>query len=92
MPSALLDFCHRGKKDHVYAGEIASAANAILKDRGETVPMEPRPIGYKLKLLGPATKQIGSAGRGLILLEGVRQQIHKLAWGLIFETPGDGNW
>lgn len=79
---ALLKFCHQRKKDRVYVGDITSMANEILNQGGETLQMEPRSVGHKLKLQGLATKQIGPAGRGLTLLEAVRRQIHKLAWEL----------
>jgi hypothetical protein len=79
---ALLEVCHQREKEHVYVGEIATAANKILKQRGETLQMEPRSVGHKLKLQGLATKQIHAAGRGLTLLGAICRQIHELAWEL----------
>jgi len=50
--------------------------------RGETLQMEPRAVGHRLKSQGLVTKQIHASGRGLMLLGWVRRQIHKLAWEL----------
>jgi len=50
--------------------------------RGETLQMEPRAVGHRLKSQGLVTKQIHASGRGLMLLGLVRRQIHKLAWEL----------
>ena len=77
---AVLSFCHKESIESVLAGEIADAANTLLKGRGEILEMDARSVGRKLRALGLATGRLGAAGRGILLLEGNRLRIHKLAW------------
>jgi hypothetical protein len=76
----MFDFCHQEEKACLHVKEITSAVNAILKERGETLEMSPKQVGNKLRAMGLTTKRLDASGRGVQLLDPVRQHIHRLAW------------
>ncbi len=76
----MLSFCHEERKQSVHVREIASGVNAILKVRGEMLQMTPKQVGNKLRGMGLTTKRLDAFGRGIQLLDPVRQRIHRLAW------------
>jgi hypothetical protein len=51
----------------------------ILDERGELLEMKPRAVGHKLKALGLATRRLDASRRGVVLLDALRERIHKLA-------------
>jgi hypothetical protein len=75
----MFSFSHEEKKQSVRVGELTTAVNAILEQRGELLELRPRTIGYRLGALGLTTKRLDAAGRGLLLLAGTRRRIHRLA-------------
>lgn len=87
---ALLFFCHEGPRESVYVREVADTMNAILKGRGETLELEDRAVGDKLRSLGLPTKPRDSKGYKVMLLDGVRSQIHRLARELDVPSLQDG--
>ena len=76
---AMLSFCHKKVKS-VRVAEVATAANAISEQDGETLELSAKAAGDKLKLLGLRTQRIDARSRGLFLTEATRQLIHKRAW------------
>lgn len=88
---AMLSLCHEEKKPSVHVAAIATAVNHILERRDELVEMKPRTVGHRLKALGLATQRLDSAGRGILLLEAIRQRVHALAWHYqTWGLPGSG--
>jgi len=80
-----LFLCHEPHRTQARVGEFATVANGILKGRGETIQLEPRAVGDLLRSVGLFSERLGPAGRGIRLLNEVRQKIHKL--GYAFEVP-----
>ena len=76
----MFSFCHQERKQSLYVGEIASGVNAILRGRGEMLELTPRQVGSKLRSMGITTKRLDGLGRGIQLLDPIRQRIHRLAW------------
>jgi hypothetical protein len=75
---AMLSFCHEAKKESLHVGAITARVSEILEQRGELLEMKPKTVGHKLKALGLATRRLDAAGRGVLLLDAVRERIHKL--------------
>lgn len=78
---AMLSVCHEEKKESLYVGAISARVNKILEQRGELVERKPRTVGHRVKALGLLTRRLDAAGRGVLLLNGIRERIHKLAVG-----------
>jgi hypothetical protein len=76
---AILALIHEGEETAVYVGEIAKAAEAILRGRGETREVEPREVGQKLRLLGFKTETRDARGYKLLLTQEVSRRVHELA-------------
>jgi hypothetical protein len=88
---AALLFCHEKKKrDWAYVAEFATVANAILEGRGEQIELEPRAVGDILRSVGLFTRRLGRAGRGVLLVNEIRQKIHELAWRFRVLSIEDG--
>jgi hypothetical protein len=77
---AMLSFCHQEKKESIYVGEITKATNEILERRGEALELKPRTVGSTVRALGLSTTRLDASGRGILLLDAIRQRIHSLAW------------
>ncbi len=77
---AMFALCHEKNRDSVYVQEVASAANGLLKRLGETLEMDPRSVGDKVRALYIATGRLDAQGRGFHLINANREQIHRLAW------------
>jgi hypothetical protein len=77
---AALVLCHEKERSAALVGEMATLSNAIFKGRDETIELEARAVGSILRSIGLFTERIGSAGRGLLLTNDMRRQIHELAW------------
>lgn len=76
---ALLCCSHQAKKECVGVAEITATVNKILERRGELLKMNPRALGNILRALGFSTQRLSATRRGIILLNSVRQRIHRLA-------------
>jgi hypothetical protein len=66
-----LCLCHKKNRESIYVAELAEVTNMILQGRKEIIQLEPRGVGDVLRALGPFTRRLGSAGRGLMLQSGV---------------------
>jgi len=86
----VLFFCHDEGRHSVYVGEVAVAANTIMRGRGEKVELEARAIGEKLRYLGLPTCPRDSRGYKLVLTESVRRRTHELAHDFDVPSVGDG--
>jgi len=76
----MFSFCHEERKQSVHVGEIASGVNSILKGRGEMLELTAKQVGNKLRAMGLTPKRLDALGRGIQLLDPIRQRIHRLAW------------
>jgi hypothetical protein len=77
---ALFFCCHDGDRSALRAAELAEITNTMLARRGQRLQISPETVGWKLKSLRFRTEPIGSGGRGLWLLNDVRDKIHSLAF------------
>ena len=77
---AMLSFCHEAKRESVHVGAVTAQVNKMLEQHGEMLEWQPRTVGHKLKALGLPTRRLDAAGRGVLLLDAVRQRIHTLGW------------
>ena len=78
---ALFFFVHDAEqRESVHVGEVTKVVNEIRTRRGTTQKLDPRKIGHVLRSLDFRTQDIDSAGRGVLLVEKVRQAVHRLAW------------
>ena len=90
---ALLTLCHKATQNTLTAGEIARAANQLLKGKGEILTLEARAVGDILRSLRIPTERLGAQGRGLVLLLDIRKRLHAIAMdhgiNLGYTAPGD---
>lgn len=84
---ALFSLCHKSDMQSIHVGDVMSAANSILEQRGEMSVMTSRMVGSKLHTLGFTTTRLDSAGRGLQLKNEMRKRIHRAAWDYRVEFP-----
>jgi hypothetical protein len=77
----LLAVSHQLEKKSAGVAEITKVANDILARRGELLELQPRAVGSLLRTLGFSTQRLGAAGRGITLLNSIRDRIHDLAVG-----------
>jgi hypothetical protein len=76
---ALFALCHgENATTRVGVSEIAAKVSSIIAERGETIAVEPRSIGSRLRLLGFRPKR-DSKGFAIHLTPDVRGLIHSLA-------------
>lgn len=76
---ALLSLCREPDKQKIHVGELASAVNHVLDERGELYRLTPRLMSNRLKALGLFTTRLDATGRGLSLHNGVRDRVTELA-------------
>ncbi len=81
---ALLACCHEGW-EAVHVGQITELVNGILSRQSETLTLNAREVGARLKCLGFRTIRLDSAGRGMYLLTPECKRVHELA--LSFRLP-----
>ena len=90
---AMLDLCHEKDRQSFHVADVSNHANKILERRGELLEMNPWTVGGRLNKLGISTKKLDSAGRGALLLNTMRDRVHKLAWerklSTIYDHAGD---
>ena len=82
--------CHQGNRSSIYVSEFADASNAVLENRKEIIRLEPRAVGDVLRNIGLFTERLGSAGRGIRLLNEIRRKIHRLAYSYDVLSMRDG--
>ena len=76
---ALLSCSHQSQKERVGVAELTTTVNKVLERRGELLVMNPRAVGNILRALGFSTQRLTAIRRGIVLLNSVRQRIHRLA-------------
>jgi hypothetical protein len=82
LVEALLFYCHEGKADCVYVGEIGKAAMGILAGRGERLKLAAKTVGAKLRLLGIQIESRDKRGFRVLLTQALSRQVHGLARSL----------
>jgi hypothetical protein len=75
---AVLFRSHDCQTERLHVGEITRNANAILKGRGETTPLEAKAVGAILRQLGLSPRRDRN-GYAIHLDDSVRRCIHQLA-------------
>jgi hypothetical protein len=85
---ALLALSKDEKRASAGVAEITFRVNRILENNGELLVLAPRAVGSVLRTLGFSTQRLGAAGRGITLLNSVKQRIHDLA--IRDAMPGNG--
>lgn len=75
---AALYHCHNGGEEKLYVGKITSAANVIMKGRGQIAQLEAKEIGGIIRLLGLSPRR-DKSGYSIRLTDGIRRLIHQLA-------------
>lgn len=85
-----LALCHEANRSSIYVSELAEASNAILENRKEIIRLEPRAVGDVLRNIGVYSERLGSAGRGIRLLNDMRRKIHRLAYSYGVLSMRDG--
>ncbi|MGB8493869.1 MAG: hypothetical protein WCE53_05660 [Candidatus Acidiferrum sp.] len=83
---AMFALCHEKDRQSFHVADVSNNANKILEQRGESLEMNPWTVGRRLNSLGITTKRLDSAGRGALLLNAMRDLVHKLAWERKVET------
>ena len=76
---ALLALSGDEKRASVGVAEITTGVNRILENNGELLVLAPRAVGSVLRTLGFSTQRLGATGRGITLLNSVKQRLHDLA-------------
>lgn len=75
---AVLWHCHQPDQKQVFVREIASTANRIYSEDGESLKVSNETVGHVLKSLGLYTRRLGNAGRGLVLDKVTQSHAHEL--------------
>ncbi len=78
---ALYRESHRAEK-HLTMGSLALTVADVIAANGETYSLSPRALGEHVRAFGLRTCQLGNQGRGLILSQHVRLQMHEIALGM----------
>lgn len=76
---ALLALSKDEKRASAGVAEITFRVNRILENNGELLVLAPRAVGSVLRTLGFSTQRLGAVGRGITLLNSVKQRIYDLA-------------
>lgn len=76
---ALLALAKDEERASVGVAEITVRVNQILENNGELLVLSPRAVGSVLRTLGFSTQRLGAAGRGITLLNSVKQRVYELA-------------
>jgi hypothetical protein len=77
---AVLWYCHQPDQQQVFVREIASTANQIYSEEGESLKSSNEAVGHLLKNLGLYTRRLGNAGRGLMLDKATQSRAHELSY------------
>jgi hypothetical protein len=76
---AVLRHCHQPDRQQVLVREIATAANDIYGEEGESLKISNETVGHVLKSLGLYTRRLGNVGRGLMLDKATQSRVHELS-------------
>jgi hypothetical protein len=76
---AALFLAHEAKRGQARVGEITAIVNGILRNRDESIQLDPRAVGNYLRAGGLFTQRLGRAGRGIRFTSEIRRRIHQLA-------------
>jgi hypothetical protein len=76
---AALFLAHEAKRSQARVGEITTIVNGILRNRDESIQLDPRAVGNYLRAGGLFTQRLGRAGRGIRFTNEMRRRIHQLA-------------
>jgi hypothetical protein len=85
LVEALLFYCHEGKVDCVYVGEVGKTAMSILAGRGEPLKLAPKNVAARLRLLGVHIEARDKRGYRVLLTQALSRQLHGLARS--FDAP-----
>jgi hypothetical protein len=77
---AVLVHCHDGDQSEVFVRDIAATVNNIYREEGESIKVSNERVGHVLKSLGLYTRRLSNAGRGLMLDQATRFQVHELSY------------
>jgi hypothetical protein len=75
---ATINLCHQSKAQ-ILVGEIATEVNRIALAREERLHYSAETIGHRLKKIGPVTRRLGKAGKGLVIDLATMTRVHELA-------------
>jgi hypothetical protein len=87
---ALLFYCHEGKTDCVYVGEVGKTATSILAARGELLKLEPKNVAARLRFLGVHIEPRDKRGYRVLLTQVLSRQLHTLARSFDVPSVQDG--
>ena len=87
---ALLRDVH--KTDTITMGSLATTANFLLAQAGESYTLTPRRVGGLVRSLGLRTETLGNQGRGLRLTLAKKEKIHQLAQRLGLKATDFLSW
>jgi hypothetical protein len=73
-----LFYCHKRDVAHFFVGELSEKANLLLKARHEEPILSAKGVGSILRELGLHGERVAE-GYKIVLTDGVRQHIHRLA-------------
>jgi len=76
---AMLILCHQKDRKSFHVAEVSEKVNEILEARGESLDMNPWAVGRKLRKLDITTQRLDANGRGALLRNDLRHQVHSLA-------------
>lgn len=85
LAEALLFYCHEGKVDCVYVGDVGKTAMSILAGRGEPLKLAPKNVAARLRLLGVHIEARDKRGYRVLLTQALSRQLHGLARS--FDAP-----
>ncbi len=78
VAEAALFFCHKANTEHFFVGELAESVNALLEGRHEDRVLSDKMVGLLLRALGIRGQRVVK-GYKILLTDGVREQIHRIA-------------
>jgi hypothetical protein len=78
VAEAALFFCHKENTKHFFVAELADHVNALLNGRHEDRTLTDKKVGLLLRALGLYPYRIVQGYR-IVLTEGIRDQIHRIA-------------
>jgi hypothetical protein len=89
VTEAALFFCHKPNTTQFFVGDLADTANLLLQGRHEDPNLSAKAAGSTLRKLGLYGGRV-AAGYKVVLTDGVRQQIHRLAHDYQVASVQDG--
>jgi hypothetical protein len=80
------------KTDTITVGSLATTANFLLAQAGESYTLKPRRVGELVRGLGLRTEKLGNQGRGLRLTLATKEKVHQLAQRLGLKATDFLSW